>query len=74
MQSVHFAKTRSQPAKPKAVPSMGKIECKKYPKAVWSSMSKEQQMQVRKLQEQQGMKPACKQISTETRIAIEAQG
>ena len=34
MQSIHIAKIRSQPVKPKLVAFMGKIECKKYPKAV----------------------------------------
>ena len=32
--------------KPKVLAFMEKVECKKYPKAVWNSMSK-QQMQVR---------------------------
>ena len=48
---------------------MEKVECKKYPKAVWNSMSRKQQMQVRKLHEHQGIKPTTKQIGTEARIA-----
>ena len=48
---------------------MGKIKCKKYPKAVWNSMTEEQQMQVCKLCEQQGIKPAMKQTSADARIA-----
>ena len=34
---------------PKMVTIMGKIECTKYTKAVWNSMTKEQQMQASKL-------------------------
>ena len=42
---------------------LGKIECKKYPKAVWYSMSREQQI-----------KTASKQLCIEARIAaLEAQ-
>ena len=64
MQSVHIAKNRSQPVKHKVVAFMGKIECKKYPKAVWNSM----------MNEQQGIKPAMKQTSAEVRIiTIETQ-
>ena len=48
---------------------MGKIECKKYPKAVRNSMTKEQQMQVRKFCEQQGIKPTMKKTSTDSKIA-----
>ena len=48
---------------------MGKIECTKYPRAVWNSISREQQVKVRKLSEQQGIKPTTKQISEEARIA-----
>ena len=48
---------------------IGEIECKQYPKAVWNFMTNEQQMQVRKLQEQQGIKPTAKQTSTGARIA-----
>ena len=74
MQSVHIAKNRSQPVKHKVVAFMGKIECKKYPKAVWNSMMNEQKMQVRKQCEQQGIKPAMKQTSAEVRIiTIETQ-
>ena len=49
MQSVHVAKTKSQLAKPQEIPFTWKIKCKKYCKAVWNSMSSEQQMEVRKL-------------------------
>ena len=44
MQSVHIAKSRSQPVRPKVGAFMGKIECKKYLKTVWNSTMKEQQM------------------------------
>ena len=47
MQSVGIMKTGSQPVRPKMAAFMGKIECKKYPKAAWNSMTREQQMQVR---------------------------
>ena len=77
MLSIHIAKTRSQSSKPKVATFMEKIELKKYSKAVWNSMSSEQQMQVRKLWEMQGIKgtkPTTMQISAETRIvALEAQ-
>ena len=69
-----IAKTGSHPVKPKVVAFMEKIVCEKYPKAVWSYMTKEQQIQVRKQQEQQGIKPIPKQTSIEARIAaLEAQ-
>ena len=72
MQSVQIAKTRSQPVRP-VVAFRWKVECKKYPKAVWNSMTGEQQMQVHKLHEQQGIKSAMKQTSTDARIsALEA--
>ena len=32
--------------KPKVAAFTGKVECKKYPKAVWNYMTKEQQMHV----------------------------
>ena len=60
MQSVHIVRTRNQPVKRKVVAFMGIIECKNYPKAVWNSMTKEQQMHIKKLQEQQGIKPTAK--------------
>ena len=69
VQSVHIAKTGSQPVRPKVMAFMGKIECKKYPKAVWNSITKVQQMQLHKLHEQQGIKPATKQTSADARIA-----
>ena len=69
MQSIHIAKTKSQPAKPRVAVFMGKTERKKYKRAVWNSMSREQQMPIRKLCEQQGINPATKQTSAETRIA-----
>ena len=68
MQSIHIAKTRSHLVKPKEAAFMGKVECKKCPKAVWNSMTKGQQMQVEKLHEQQGIMLATKQSSTEARI------
>ena len=49
MQSIPITKTAGQQAKPRVAAFMGKIECKKYPKAVWNSMSREKQMQDRKL-------------------------
>ena len=49
MQSIHISKARSCPVKPKVVAFIGKIECKKYPMAVWNTMTKEQQIQMRKL-------------------------
>ena len=61
MQSVCYAKTRSQSAKPGVMALMKTIECKKKPKAVWK---------VRKLHEQQGIKSTMKQISTEARISV----
>ena len=69
MQSVHIARSGSQPVMPNVAVFMGKVECKKYPKAVWNSMTKEQQMQVQKLHEQQGIKPTMKQMSTDIKIA-----
>ena len=44
MQSLCNAMTRSQPVRPKVAAFLGKIKCKKYPKAVWNFMTKEQQM------------------------------
>ena len=35
MQSVQIANTRSQRVRPKVAAFRGKVECKKYPKAVW---------------------------------------
>ena len=49
IQSVHIVKTGSQPMRSKVMAFSGKVEFKKYPKAVWNSMTKEQQSQVRKL-------------------------
>ena len=60
--------TRSQPVMSKVATFMGKVKCKKYPKAVWNFMTKEQQMQVCKLCKQQDIKPAMKQTGTDTRI------
>ena len=40
VQSIHSGGTRGQPVKPKVATFMGKIKCKKYPKAVWNSMTK----------------------------------
>ena len=48
MQSVSIATTESQPVRPK-VAFMGIVEKEKYPKAVWNSVMREQQMQIRKL-------------------------
>ena len=47
----------------------GKVECKKYPKEVCNSMKKEQQMQIRKLHEQQVIKHTAKQTIADARIA-----
>ena len=69
MQSVHIAKTGSQLVRPNVAAFRGKIDCKKYPKAVWNFMTKEQKMQVHKLDEQQGIKPTTQQTSTDARIA-----
>ena len=49
MQSVHITKTRSQPVMPKVAAFIRKVECKKYPKAVWNSMIKKQHMHIPKL-------------------------
>ena len=68
MQSVHIAKTRSQPVWPKVAAFTGKTKGKKHPKAVWNSMTKEKQMQACKLHEQQGIKLAVRQTSTDARI------
>ena len=38
---------------------IGKIECKKYLKAVWNSMSSKQQMQRRKVSEHQCVRTAA---------------
>ena len=62
MQSGCIAKTRNQPGKPKVAVFMGKIESKKYPKAIRNSTSREQQIHVRKLCEQQGTKPAMSRL------------
>ena len=53
MQSVCVTKTEDSQWNLKWQPLNGKIECKKYSKIVWNSMSKEQLMQVKKLHEQQ---------------------
>ena len=66
MQSLHIAKTRGQQGKPRVAVFMGKIELKKYPKAVWNSMSKEQYMQVRQSHEQQCIKPTARKTNAET--------
>ena len=52
---------------------MGKVEYKKQTKAVWTCMTNEQQMPVRKLYEQQGIKSIAMQTNVDTRItALEA--
>ena len=57
----------------KVVDFMGKVEYKTYPKAVWNSMTKEQQMQAHKLHKQQGINLAAKKTSIDVRItAIQA--
>ena len=68
-QSVCITKNGSQPMWSKVVAFIWKVECKKYPKAVRNSKTREQEMQVRKLHEQQGIKPTMKQTSVDTRIA-----
>ena len=55
--------------RPKVVAFRGKIKCKKYPKAVRNFMTKEQQMHICKLCEQQGIKSATKQMKTGARVA-----
>ena len=42
MQSVWFEKTGNQLVRPKVAAYTGEVECKKYLKAVWYSMTKEQ--------------------------------
>ena len=37
MQSVQIANTGSKPVRPRVAAFMRKVECKKYPKAVWNS-------------------------------------
>ena len=69
MQSICIAKPRSQLAKPKVSAFMEMIECKKCPEAIWNSMSRGKQMQVKKLHEQQSTKSTTKQTSAEARIA-----
>ena len=69
MQSVQVVKTGRQPVRAKVVAFMGKVECKKYPKAVWNFINRHQKMQVKKLCKQQGIKPTIKQTSTDARIA-----
>ena len=64
---VQIATTRSQLVRPKVATFMEKVECKKYPKAVRKSINREQQMQFRKLQEQQGIKPATRQTSADAK-------
>ena len=49
VQSVWIVKTRSQPVRPEVLAFTGKVECNKYPNAVWNFMTKEQQMQICKL-------------------------
>ena len=68
MQSLHIAKIWNHLMKPKEVAFMGKIKCKRNPKAIWNSMTKEQQIKVRKLHEQQDIKPAMKQTITDAKI------
>ena len=51
------------------MPFMEEIEYKKYLEAMWNNMSIEQQVQIRKLHEQQGIKPTYKQQSADARIA-----
>ena len=68
MQSIHIARMASHLVKPKVAVFMKKIKCKKYLKAVWNPMMKDQQMQVRKLHEQQGSKPNTQQTIAEARI------
>ena len=47
----------------------GKVEGKMHPKAVWNPLTKEQQMQIRKLHEQQDIKPAVNQTSADAMVA-----
>ena len=74
MQFTCTAETGSQPVKPKVGSYTWKIECKKYPKADWNSMSRKKKIRVRKLCEQQCIKPATKKTSVVARVAaLEAQ-
>ena len=68
MQFVHIVKTGSQPAKPEVMSFIRKIEFKKYSKATWNSMTREQHMQVEKLWQQQGIKFASKKPSVDARF------
>ena len=45
--SFHIAQVRNKQVRPKVVAFMGKVECKKYPQAVWISRTEEQHMQAR---------------------------
>ena len=69
VQLCRIAKIGSPPVRFKVAAFIWKVECKKLPKAVLNSMTKEQQMQVCKLYEQQGIKPAMKQTSADVGIA-----
>ena len=62
-------KTRSQPARPKVAVFTGKIDCKKYPRALQNLMTKEKQIHVRKMQQEQGIKPIFRPASAEARVA-----
>ena len=74
VQSDHIMKTKSEQVNPKVAAFMGKVKCKKYPKAVLKFIMKKEQMQVRELHEQQDIKPTAKQPSADARIAaLEAQ-
>ena len=70
MQSIHIVKTKCQPAQPKVAAFTGKVVCNKYSRAVWNSMSREQQMQVRQLHEQQGIKLIKKYTSAKGRLLL----
>ena len=67
MQSVHNAKSRSQLAKPKV---MLEERVKEVPQTVLNSMSREQQIHLRKLCKQLGNKTDSKQPSTEDKIPV----
>ena len=59
--------------RPNKIAFMGKIKGKEYPQAVWNSMTKEQQVQVHKLHQQQGINSIAKQTSKDAKInALEA--
>ena len=72
VQSIHIAKTEDQWTKTTVAAFMKRKRCKRYSKEVWFTMSREQQIQVKKLWEQQGIKWATKQSAEAMNAAHEA--